>query len=61
VGANVKETVARNAGAAAENFLSRFLMGDRIKYGVIILGAVFLVPALWCGNVARGNEHDKSV
>ncbi len=48
-GANLKASVARNAGASAESLLSFFLMGARIKYGVIILSLSILsmVAIVW--------------
>lgn len=48
-GSNLKATVARNAGASAESFLSLFLVGDRIKYGLIILtvGTLCAGAILW--------------
>lgn len=48
-GSNLKATVARNAGASAESFLSFFLVGDRIKYGLIILtvGTLCAGAILW--------------
>lgn len=36
-GANLKATVARGAGASAETFLSVFVIGERVKIGVVIL------------------------
>jgi hypothetical protein len=41
-GRNLKATVARNAGASAESFLSFFLIGDRIKYGILIISVGIL-------------------
>jgi sugar lactone lactonase YvrE len=38
-GANLKATVARHAGASAESFLSFFVVGERIKYGALLLAA----------------------
>jgi DNA-binding beta-propeller fold protein YncE len=48
-GANLKATVARSAGASAESFLSFFVAGERIKYGVLLAGvSVLCVGAfLW--------------
>jgi sugar lactone lactonase YvrE len=37
-GANLKAAVARNAGASAESFLSFFVVGERIRIVVVILG-----------------------
>jgi sugar lactone lactonase YvrE len=44
-GANLKATVARSAGASAESFLSFFLVGEGIKYGVLVLSASVLGTA----------------
>lgn len=44
-GANLKATVARTAGASAESFLSFFLVGERIKYGVLVLSVSVLCTA----------------
>lgn len=44
-GANLKATVARTAGASAESFLSFFLVGEGIKYGVLVLSASVLCTA----------------
>jgi sugar lactone lactonase YvrE len=41
-GRNLKASVARHAGASAESFLSFFLIGDRIKYCILILSAGIL-------------------
>jgi len=41
-GANLKATIARGAGASAESFLSFFVVGQRIKYGILILSASVL-------------------
>ncbi|MGH9928293.1 MAG: hypothetical protein ACREA9_03585 [Pyrinomonadaceae bacterium] len=48
-GSNLKATVAPNAGAAAESFLSFFLVGDRIKYGLVIFtaGALCAGAIVW--------------
>jgi sugar lactone lactonase YvrE len=44
-GANLKATVARGAGASTESFLSFFVVGQRIKYGILILSAGVLGTA----------------
>lgn len=41
-GSNLKATIARNAGASTESFLSFFVVGEGIKYGIVILGAGIL-------------------
>lgn len=41
-GANLKATVARGAGASTESFLSFFEVGERVKYGILILSASVL-------------------
>lgn len=46
---SIKATVARSAGVSAESVLSFFVIGNRIKYGVAILGVTLLsaVVMLW--------------
>jgi hypothetical protein len=46
---SIKATVARGAGASAESILSFFAIGNRIKYGVAIVGVTLLsaVAMLW--------------
>jgi sugar lactone lactonase YvrE len=46
---SIKATVARGAGASAESVLSFFAIGNRIKYGVAIVGVTLLsaVAMLW--------------
>lgn len=44
-GTNLRATVARSTGAAAESFLSFFVIGGRIKYGILILSAGVLLTA----------------
>ena len=44
-GANLKATVARRAGASIESLLSFFVVGQRIKYGILILSASVLGAA----------------
>ena len=46
---SVKAAVARKAGLATESFLSFFVVGDRIKYGLAILSVTLLsaVAILW--------------
>lgn len=44
-GANLKATIARSAGASAESFLAFFVVGQRIKYGILILSASVLCTA----------------
>ena len=41
-GANLKATVARTAGSWTESFLSFFVVGERIKYGILVLSASVL-------------------
>ncbi|HEV7799030.1 MAG TPA: hypothetical protein VGO73_12770 [Pyrinomonadaceae bacterium] len=47
--ANVTATVARNPGPSTESFLSFFLVGEGIKYSVLILGVTVLFAGaiLW--------------
>jgi hypothetical protein len=40
---NFKAAVARRAGVAAENFLSFFLVGERIRYSIALLSASILL------------------
>jgi sugar lactone lactonase YvrE len=46
---SIKATVARSAGVSAESALSFFVIGNRTKYGIAILGAALLsaVVMLW--------------
>lgn len=44
-GANLKGTIARSAGASVESLLSFFVVGQRIKYGILILSASVLCTA----------------
>jgi len=46
---SIKTAVAQEVGGSAEAFLSFFLVGDRIKYGAIVLGVTLLstVAILW--------------
>ena len=42
-GPNAMATIAPGTGSPAESFLSFMLIGDRIKYGMIIVGAAILL------------------
>jgi sugar lactone lactonase YvrE len=48
-GANLKAAIARTAGTSAENFLSFFVIGGRIKIGALFmsLGILLAVGILW--------------
>jgi hypothetical protein len=48
-GANLKAAIARGAGSSVENFLSFFVIGGRVKIGVVILSLSLLgtVGILW--------------
>ncbi|MEP6568229.1 MAG: hypothetical protein ABJC10_00505 [Acidobacteriota bacterium] len=59
--ASTQPTIAANAETLDKSFLSFLLIGDRIKYGVIILGGGILLIAAAVWQWRKGNEYEERV